>query len=195
MSKVDRAKYCPSRTPYDDSPFHIGYNATISAPHMHAIALEALEDKLVDGAKVLDVGSGSGYLTACMAHMVAPTGTVYGLEHIEELVAQSIANIRKDCAELIDSGRLTILRGDGRDGLERHAPFDVIHVGACAGLLPEKLIAQLKVGGRMVLPIVEGSDQVFECVEKLPEGKLNMKKMLLVRYVPLTTVKAQLGDL
>lgn len=194
MSRVDRAKYCPAQTPYDDSPFPIGYNATISAPHMHAAALEALEDKLADGSKVLDVGSGSGYLTSCLGHMVAPSGKVFGLEHIEQLVTKSIANVRADCAELLDSGIVNIVQGDGREGLAEQAPFDVIHVGACAGLLPEKLLAQLKVGGRMVLPVVEGADQVFECVDKLPGDKLDIKRLLLVRYVPLTTAKAQLED-
>lgn len=109
MLKVDRAHYCPSSSPYTDSPHSINYGATISAPHMHAFALEALIDKLVDGAKVLDVGSGTGYLTACMAHMVGPRGLVYGIDHIKELVDQSHANIIKDDKELLDSGRVKIL--------------------------------------------------------------------------------------
>lgn len=194
MTKVDRAKYCPSKAPYDDSPAPIGYNATISAPHMHAMALEAVEEKLVDGAKVLDVGSGSGYLTACLAHMVGPSGKVYGLEHIKQLVEQSIANIKNDCANLVETERVVIMQADGRDGLEEHAPFDVIHVGACAGDLPKGLLAQLKVGGRMVLPVVEGVDQVFKCIEKLPNDNIEVKRLALVRYVPLTTAKAQLED-
>lgn len=109
MLKVDRSYYCPSRSPYQDSPYSIGYGATISAPHMHAYALEALKDKLVEGAQVLDVGSGSGYLTACMAHMVGPGGVVYGVDHIKELVSQSEENIRSDCPELLDSGRVKLL--------------------------------------------------------------------------------------
>lgn len=109
MLKVDRSHYCPSQQPYNDSPHPIGFGATISAPHMHAHALEVLKDRLVDGASVLDVGSGSGYLTACMAHMVGPRGTVIGVEHIEELVRQSEVNIRRDCPGLLDSGSVKLI--------------------------------------------------------------------------------------
>ena len=110
MLRVDRAKYCDSKNPYNDEPYPIRYGATISAPHMHAIALDALEEQLVEGAKVLDVGSGSGYLTACLAHMVGPTGKVFGVEHIEELVSFSRNNIRQDSPELLDDKRVEILR-------------------------------------------------------------------------------------
>ncbi|XP_024220930.1 protein-L-isoaspartate(D-aspartate) O-methyltransferase isoform X2 [Bombus impatiens] len=74
MSSVDRGNYTCSGYAYIDSPQDIGYGATISAPHMHAYALEILEDKLCDGARALDVGSGSGYLTACMAMMLGTNG-------------------------------------------------------------------------------------------------------------------------
>ena len=67
MLDTDRGAYAP-RDPYEDHPQSIGFGATISAPHMHAAALQYLESRLIPGAKVLDVGSGSGYLTACMAY-------------------------------------------------------------------------------------------------------------------------------
>lgn len=82
MLAVDRGDFC-SVAPYADTPQSIGHNATISAPHMHAHALELLRDQLHPGARVLDVGSGSGYLAACMALMVGPTGHVVGIEHIK----------------------------------------------------------------------------------------------------------------
>jgi len=110
MLKVDRSHYMNDSDPYRDAPGVIGYGATISAPHMHAFALTVLEDQLVDGAKVLDVGSGSGYLTACFAHMVEPNGKVYGIEHIAELVKISRQNILRDCPELIDNKRVEIFR-------------------------------------------------------------------------------------
>lgn len=195
MSRVDRAHYCPSEHPYRDSPYSINHGATISAPHMHAYALEALKDKLVEGAKALDVGSGSGYLTACMAHMVGPTGVVYGVEHISQLVEQSQKNIRQDCGHLLDSGRVKIFQADGRAGLEEFAPFDVIHVGASADGLPERLVEQLKEGGRMVLPVQRANQcsQVFEQLDKLPGGKIERVALLDVHYVPLTDLKSQLG--
>jgi protein-L-isoaspartate(D-aspartate) O-methyltransferase len=194
MLKVDRAFYCPSQHPYFDSPYSIGYGATISAPHMHAYALELLKDKLFDGAKVLDVGSGSGYLTACLAHMVGPSGKVFGVEHIKELVRQSEENIKRDCPELLESGRVKILHADGRVGLKEYSPYDVIHVGACAEGLPQILVDQLKEGGRMVIPVQKQTgDQMFECVDK-QGGCIRRRELFGVRYVPLTNRNSQLGQ-
>lgn len=193
MLKVDRAHYCPSDTPYNDAPHSIDYGATISAPHMHAFALEALKDKLVDGAQVLDVGSGSGYLTACLAHMVGPNGVAYGIDHIEQLVEQSKKNLERDNKELLTTGRVKLILADGRVGLPDTGPFDVIHVGATAPELPEQLIGQLKEGGLMVLPVQRGAKQMFEIVEKSANGELVIKKLLEVRYVPLTDVLSQLS--
>lgn len=193
MLKVDRANYCSTKYPYHDSPCSIDYNATISAPHMHAHALEELNDKLIEGAKVLDVGSGSGYLTACLAHLVGPTGRVYGVEHIAELVTRSLENVKRDCQDLLETGRVQIIKADGRAGLEDYAPFDVIHVGAAAEGLPDKLVEQLEEGGRMVIPVKRDLNrQMFECIDKLPGGQITRKDLLGVIYVPLTDAKAQL---
>ena len=78
-----------------DSPMSIGYNATISAPHMHAMCLQLLEKNLQPGMHALDVGSGTGYLTACFGMMVRPEGRAVGVEHIPELVSSSIENIHE----------------------------------------------------------------------------------------------------
>ena len=98
MRDVDRANYVikGSGDPYQDSPQPIGYGATISAPHMHAHCLETLRSRLRPGARVLDVGSGTGYLTALFATFVGPTGVVIGIDHIPELVANSERNFRAD---------------------------------------------------------------------------------------------------
>lgn len=81
MLAVDRKYYAPKYA-YQDSPQSLGYGATISAPHMHAYALEHLADKLVTAKNVLDVGSGTGYLTAAMAIITPPNCKVYGIEHV-----------------------------------------------------------------------------------------------------------------
>lgn len=73
MTTIDRGHYCKSN-PYMDAPQRIGYGVTISAPHMHAHALELLKEHLIPGERALDVGSGSGYLTACMAMMLGENG-------------------------------------------------------------------------------------------------------------------------
>jgi protein-L-isoaspartate(D-aspartate) O-methyltransferase len=81
MELVDRKYYAPSH-PYEDLPQSLGYGATISAPHMHAYALEYLEKNLLKAKKALDVGSGTGYLTAAMTLMAPKSCKVYGIEHV-----------------------------------------------------------------------------------------------------------------
>ncbi|XP_020573354.1 protein-L-isoaspartate O-methyltransferase-like [Phalaenopsis equestris] len=110
MEIIDRGLFVPDRCPpYSDSPMPIGYNGTISAPHMHATCLELLKDHLKSGLRALDVGSGSGYLSACFAMMVGPEGHAVGVEHIPELVAASVENInRSAAASLMEGGSLTV---------------------------------------------------------------------------------------
>ncbi|XP_078798728.1 protein-L-isoaspartate(D-aspartate) O-methyltransferase isoform X3 [Oryzias latipes] len=107
MLATDRAHFSRCN-PYMDSPQSIGFQATISAPHMHAYALELLHDQLYEGAKALDVGSGSGILSVCFARMVGPKGKVIGIDHIKELVDDSINNVKKDDSSLITSGRIKL---------------------------------------------------------------------------------------
>ena len=80
MLEVDRGNFAPNY-PYANRPISIGFNVTISAPHMHAIALEYLSDYCKFGARILDVGSGSGYLTVALSKMTGDTGLVVGIEH------------------------------------------------------------------------------------------------------------------
>ena len=94
MLLVDRGNYIKHNA-YMDSPQTLGYNITISAPHMHAHALELLREHLRPGMRALDVGSGSGYLTACMALMVGSQGVAVGIDHIPDLVELSRSNLQK----------------------------------------------------------------------------------------------------
>ncbi|EMS65026.1 Protein-L-isoaspartate O-methyltransferase [Triticum urartu] len=199
METIDRGLFVPpGGSPYFDSPMAIGYNATISAPHMHAACLELLEDHLQPGMRALDVGSGTGYLTACFALMVGPGGRAVGVEHIPELVASSTENIKKSAAApQLNDGSLSIhiavfaTDADGREGWPELAPYDCIHVGAAAPQIPEALIEQLKPGGRMVIP-VGTIFQELKVVEKKPDGGVSIRDETSVRYVPLTSKDAQL---
>ncbi|CAG8941921.1 unnamed protein product [Penicillium salamii] len=198
MIGVDRAHYAPSR-PYSDSPQPIGHGATISAPHMHGHACEYLIDYLKPGARVLDIGSGSGYLTHVLANLVTDTGnavhgTVVGIDHISELTDLARKNMNKsqEGTELQASSAVQFFTGDGRLGWKDGAPYDAIHVGAAAESLHPTLIDQLRAPGRMFIP-VEAEDngtldggQYIWVVDKKKDGSVKKEKVFQVSYVPLT---------
>ncbi|ODQ51427.1 protein-L-isoaspartate O-methyltransferas-like protein [Saitoella complicata NRRL Y-17804] len=186
MRKVDRGHFAPY-SPYRDAPQSIGHGVTISAPHMHANAAQALEQHLQPGMSALDVGSGSGYLLAVFAHMVQPEGKVVGIEYIPELVEKSKDNLRKDPthAEMLKDGRIMIIGGDGSLGWPEGAPYDAIHVGAAAPRMPTHLIDQLRPGtGKMFIPVGQYEQAIWE-VTKDADGTVHKSKMYDVRYVPL----------
>ncbi|CAA9962027.1 Protein-L-isoaspartate O-methyltransferase [Pyrenophora teres f. maculata] len=187
MLKVDRAHYAPA-TPYEDCPQPIGHRATISAPHMHASACESLLDYLQPGSKVLDIGSGSGYLTAVLANLVAPNGSVVGIDHIQPLVDMGKQNMQKseEGRRMLDSGRVKFVLGDGRKGWAEGAPYDAIHVGAAAAEHHQILTDQLKAPGRLFVPVQEGGLQYIFVIDKKEDGSLVRNKLYGVRYVPLT---------
>ncbi|ETS84215.1 hypothetical protein PFICI_02240 [Pestalotiopsis fici W106-1] len=247
--KVDRGHYSP-RLPYEDSPQSIGHSATISAPHMHANAVESLlkyivpiggggaSEQLKDGEgedlgppgrkdskvdeeladlhalgvpgrprRILDIGSGSGYLTHVMAELAGEGSVVVGVEHIQELRDLGEANMAKspEGRALLSSGRVRFRVGDGRKGwAEPSSPggeqpgvggtadedggWDAIHVGAAAIELHQELVDQLRSPGRMFIPVggKDGWDQFIWTVDKDREGKVTKKRLYGVRYVPLT---------
>lgn len=129
MLRVDRANYVLPRAKamaYEDSPQSISYNATISAPHMHAHVAELLLSHLKPGSSVLDVGSGSGYMLAVF-HQLTKTepkrGHIVGIEHIQGLTDFSVANMRNDgLADELRSKRIAVVTGDGRKGMWRVLP-------------------------------------------------------------------------
>ena len=233
MTQVDRAHYCPLHpgSAYEDSPQTIGHGATISAPHMHASAAEALLGFITGGEeaegsggesstgtqqnhtnstpsstqprrgrRVLDVGSGSGYLVHVFAQLVPddPSSKVIGIEHIQPLVDLSLSNLRKSDSgrQALQSGRIEIVCGDGRKGWEKEGPYDAIHVGAAAREIHEDLISQLGRPGRMFIPVEDNGrnsggwggtgNQWIWVVDKDVNGKVTRKRDMGVRYVPLT---------
>jgi len=194
MKAVDRANYVPrSEEAYEDSPQAIGHEATISAPHMHAYAAEHLLPYLRPGSKVLDVGSGSGYLVAVLHELVSPGGKVVGIDHIQELVDTSVENLKQDGREdALKKGEIVMITGDGRLGYPEGGPYDAIHVGAAAATVPEDLLNQLARPGRMFIPVGVYL-QYIEQIDKDEQGNIHKEKVMGVRYVPLTDRETQLG--
>lgn len=140
---------------------------------------------------MLDVGSGSGYLTACMAYLVRPGGKTIGVDHIQELVDKSITNIKKNHRALFDEGSLEIHKGDGRQGYAAEAPYDAIHVGAAAPDTPHELIRQLKPGGRLISPVGGSFGQEMITYDKRADGSYHEERHMGVMYVPLTDEQKQ----
>ncbi|KEF62100.1 protein-L-isoaspartate O-methyltransferase [Exophiala aquamarina CBS 119918] len=200
MSSVDRAHYCPSSpsAAYEDSPQAIGFRATISAPHMHASACESLLNHLPEnqGARVLDIGSGSGYLTHVLANLVCGAdgkgdGKVVGIDHIQGLVDLADSNMRRseEGRRLLSTGKVELILGDGRKGYKAGGPYDAIHVGAAAKEMHPDLMEQLKSPGRMFIPVDDEDGwggQWIWVVDKDKDGKVTRTRDIGVRYVPLT---------
>lgn len=191
MLRTDRAHYCKGCV-YEDHPESIGFMQTISAPHMHATALEYLTPAIAASARdkravrILDVGSGSGYLTAALARMAEDAGStdtvVVGVETVGELARRSIVNIESDDNHLLADIR--IIQGDGWSGCEEWGPYDAIHVGAAADTFPAALGQQLNEEGVMVIPLGEPGTQMYtRCMKH--NGDIKCDDIEQVMFVPL----------
>lgn len=157
-----------------DIPVSIGYGQTNSQPTTLRLMLEWLDLKA--GQKVLDVGSGSGWSTALIAHLVEPTGTVYAVERVPELVQFG----RRNCHDM-GIANAEFFEANGDIGLPQQAPFDRILVSADAQSFPDKLLEQLKVNGKIVVPV----NGIIQEVTKLSRGKLKTKEHPGFIFVPL----------
>uniref|UniRef100_A0A7C5US17 Protein-L-isoaspartate O-methyltransferase n=1 Tax=Ignisphaera aggregans TaxID=334771 RepID=A0A7C5US17_9CREN len=168
---------------YNDTPLPIGYGQTISAPHMVAIMTEELNVK--PGDRVLEIGTGSGYQAAILAHIVSKKGYghVYTIERIPQLAKKAIVNIANARPDLLDF--VTVVVGDGSRGLEMFQPFDKIIVTAAAPRIPEPLIQQLKPGGTMVIPVGDRWEQVLQVVIKNDKGYIKIRDSIACIFVPL----------
>lgn len=180
LAEVPRHLFVPDpqrRYAYQNRPLPIGHGQTISQPYIVAIMTDLL--KLTAEDRVLEVGTGSGYQAAVLAELVKQ---VYSIEIIEPLGQRA-----RDLLNKLDYDNIETRIGDGYYGWEAHAPFDAIIVTAAADHIPPPLIAQLKPGGRMMIPV--GSrfmTQQLVIVEKDSDSKVTTRLILPVRFVPLT---------
>ncbi|HEY7534773.1 MAG TPA: protein-L-isoaspartate(D-aspartate) O-methyltransferase [Thermodesulfobacteriota bacterium] len=177
MLQVPRHKFVPEglrKVAYSDNPLPIGMEQTISQPYIVALMTELLKPK--GGEKVLEVGTGSGYQAAILAEVGCE---VYTIEILESLSAKA--------REILNSLGYTNINykiGDGYGGWPEQAPFDAIIVTAASEHVPEPLINQLKVNGRMVIPIGDQYQNLLLII-KTDEG-IEKKTVTPVRFVPMT---------
>jgi protein-L-isoaspartate(D-aspartate) O-methyltransferase len=179
MLRVSREKFVPRderEFAYGDYPLRIGHGQTISQPYIVAYMVEALN--LKGGEKVLEVGAGSGYAAAVLAEM----GTkVYAIERIEALAEQARANLTSAGYDTVH-----LKCSDGSHGWAEEAPFDAILVSAGAQHLPQDLIDQLAIGGRMVIPVGPQPEyQELIRVTREAGDRVRQERLGGVRFVPL----------
>jgi protein-L-isoaspartate(D-aspartate) O-methyltransferase len=156
MCRVPRHLFVPEReqkSAYTDSPLPIGWNQTISAPHMVGIMCDLLD--IQDGIKVLEVGAGSGYHAAVMS-VLAGSGHVYAVECIAPLASFAEENLKKAGIK-----NVTVIVEDGSLGLSRFAPYDRISVACAAPDILMTLIDQLKTGGKLVIPVGKHYQELY----------------------------------
>ena len=178
MRTVPRHLFVPGELQnraYSDSPLPIGLDQTISQPYIVAFMTEQLEP--VPGMKILEIGTGSGYQAAVLAHLGCE---VYTIELLEEFAARA----EKILAGL-NYGNVKTKHGNGYLGWPEEAPFDAVIVTASPDEIPEKLIEQLKEGWKMILPVgPAGSTQSLKLVTKKDKG-ITEKDLLPVMFVPM----------
>ncbi|HPC78858.1 MAG TPA: protein-L-isoaspartate(D-aspartate) O-methyltransferase, partial [Fervidobacterium sp.] len=163
MNKIDRKIFVSEEyeeSAYLEVPLPIGFGQTISAPHMVGIMCSALN--LSHGDKVLEIGTGSGYNTAVISLLVGDDGHIYTIERIAEL-----AEIARRRMELLRIKNVTVVVGDGKNGLAEYSPFDKIVVTCYARKIPEQLLSQLSDNGILLCPVGNELVQVLKRITKV----------------------------
>jgi len=176
MAKVKRHLFVPEslwEEAYDDTPLPIGHGQTISQPYIVAYMTEVLD--LSETDRVLEIGTGSGYQAAVLAEIVSE---VYTIELLEELATPAAQRLQE-----LGYKNITVTCGDGYKGWPRFAPFDAIIVTAAPPEIPQTLIDQLRIGGKMVAPVGVFFQELY-LIEKTKDGT-EKRQLIPVRFVPM----------
>ncbi len=180
LEQVPRHEFVPEdlrARAYENRPLPIGYGQTISQPYIVALTSHLLD--VGSDAVVLEVGTGSGYQAAILAELV---DAVYSIEIVAGLADSAAERLGR-----LGYDNVSVRVGDGYYGWEDHAPYDAIAVTAAASHVPPPLVAQLKPGGRMVIPVgAQFNVQQLLLIRKDQQGRVVTEQILPVRFVPLT---------
>ncbi len=177
MLRVPRHQFVPEAyrsQAYEDHPLPIGQDQTISQPYIVASMLEAVQ--LTPADKVLEVGTGSGYVTALLAELA---GQVFSIER-----HRALADNAREVLAALGYTNVHVFTGDGTRGLPAAAPFDAILVSAAAPDLPFALLAQLRDTGRLIIPVGSPDSQQLQLI-RMVNGQPVISLRELVRFVPL----------
>jgi protein-L-isoaspartate(D-aspartate) O-methyltransferase len=186
MKKVKRHQFVPlalKPLAYSDRPLPIGEGQTISQPYIVALMTELLSIKPTN--RILEVGTGSGYQAAILAEL---SQEVYSIEIIESLAASALERLKK-----LGYKNIFVRAGDGYLGWPEKAPFDGIIVTCAPDDIPKPLLAQLKTGGRMVIPVGDPPDQILYLVRKTEQG-IEKERNIPVRFVPMTGLAEEVNS-
>jgi len=186
METIPRERFVPPDVhaqAYEDVPLAIGFNQTISQPYIVAYMTEVLDVR--DSHRVLEIGTGSAYQAAVLASLAREVWTI---EIVPELAAAATGRLRN-----LGLTNVHVRLGDGYSGWPEQAPFDRMMVTAAPDEIPNPLVEQLAVGGRLVIPVgSQGGPQWMTVVEKTSSGVLE-KRTIPVQFVPLTRDPKQSG--
>jgi protein-L-isoaspartate(D-aspartate) O-methyltransferase len=178
LHRVPRHEFVPphlSQLAYLNRPLSIGHGQTISQPFVVALMTDLLELKPSD--RVLEIGTGSGYQAAVLSVLA---GEVYSIEIVAELALRASETLMR-----LGYANVTTRTGDGYQGWEEHAPFDAILVTAAPDHVPPSLVAQLKPGGRLVVPVGQRFQELM-LITKDASGATTSTSIIPVKFVPLT---------
>ncbi|HEV7668871.1 MAG TPA: protein-L-isoaspartate(D-aspartate) O-methyltransferase [Thermoanaerobaculia bacterium] len=178
MREVPRHRFVPEplrASAYEDGPLPIGEGQTISQPYVVAAMCEHLALKASD--RVLEIGTGSGYHAAVLSRLASQIFSIEIVPPLAERARHTLSDLGYD--------NVKVRTGDGYRGWPEEAPFDAVILTAAPPEIPEPLVAQLKPGGRMVLPVGVGDDQQLVVLKKTAQG-LEKSVAFPVRFVPMT---------